>query len=168
VTSIANVNRGAVSATSSINRPAQDSSGQKSDDLRYAYVQRMIKARKEKEKNSKQPTTKETVQKKFAIKLGAQQLGTGTLFRRSGPRGLDRTLLKMKRKFRSTFSSFQPKDLKFLGDIIERHARNLPTGVGFSRLAKKEMKRIVYEAARKKYEISQVDAERMRSIIDTL
>lgn len=179
VTSIASVNRGATSAVSSINRPATDSSGQKSDDLRYAYVQRMIKAKKEKEAraakftgkpatvkgataDSKPPTTKEAFQKKFSLKMG-----TGVSFHRGLRGGLNKTLLKMRRQYRSTLSSLQPKDLRFIGDIVSKHAKNRSTGSGYGWSDKRNMK-IEVERARQAGKISYIDAKSMKRMVDLL
>ncbi len=176
VTSIANVGRGTASATTSINRPATDSSGQKSDDLRYAYVQRMIKARKEKEARvakfagkpvagaagSKPPTAKEVFQKKFTLKMG-----TGASFHRGLRGGLNKTLKKMRRQYRSTLGSLQPKDLQFIGDIISKHAKYRSTGAGYGFSDKRNMK-IEVERARQAGKISYLDAKSMKRMVDLL
>ncbi len=180
VTSIANVNRGSVSAMSSINRPAQASEAQKSDDLRYGYVQRRIKARNEKEARaakfagkpvagqkataagSKPPTTKEAFQKKFTLKMG-----TGASFHRGLRGGLNKTLLRMRRQYRSTLSNLQPKDLRFIGDIISKHAKYRSTGSGYGFSDKRNMK-IEVERARQAGKISYLDAKSMKRMMDLL
>lgn len=179
VTSIANVNRAGASAVSSINRPAQGTEAQKSDDFRYAYVQRMIKARKEKEAraakfagkpaavkgaaaDSKPPTTKEAFQKKFTLKMG-----TGASFHRGLRGGLNKTLKKMRRQYRSTLGSLQPRDLQFIGDIISKHARYRSTGSGYGWSDKKNMK-IEVERARQAGKISYLDAKSMKRMVDLL
>lgn len=180
VTSIANVNRAGVSAVSSVNRPAQDAEAQKSEDFRYAYVQRMIKARKEKEARaaklagkpavdkkteaagSKPPTTKELMQKKFTLKMG-----TGASFHRGLRGGLDKTLKKMRRQYRSTLSNLQPKDLRFIGDIISKHAKFRSTGVGYGWSDRRNMK-LEIERARQAGKISYLDAKSMKRMVDLL
>lgn len=180
VTSIANVNRGAISATSSINRPVTDSSGQKSDDLRYAYVQRMIKARKEKEARvakfagkpvagkgaagttSKPPTAKEAMQKKFTLKMG-----TGVTFRRGLRGGLDKTLKRLIRVNRVTFKNISPKDREFISGIIAKHAQSRTTGAGYGWSDKRNMKMEI-ELARRTGKISLEDVRDFRKMIDLL
>lgn len=179
VTSIANVGRGVASATSSINRPAQDSSGQKSDDLRYAYVQRMIKAKKEKEARaakfagkpvagkgvaaaSKPPTTKEAFQKKFTLKMG-----TGVTFHRGLRGGLDKTLKRLIRMNRVTFKNISPKDREFISGIIAKHAQNRTTGAGYGWSDKRNMKMEV-ELARRTGKISFEDMKDFKRMIDLL
>lgn len=176
VTSIANVGRGATSAMSSINRPAQDGSGQKSDDLRYAYVQRMIKARKEKEARaakfagkpvagaagSKPPTAKELMQKKFTLKMG-----TGVTFHRGLRGGLDKTLKRLIRMNRVTFKNISPKDREFISGIIAKHAQNRTTGAGYGWSDKRNMKMEV-ELARRTGKISFEDMKDFKRMIDLL
>ncbi len=180
VTSIANVGRGAASAVSSINRPAADSSGQKSDDLRYAYVQRMIKARKEKEARvakfagkpvagqkatatgSKLPTSKEAMQKKFTLKMG-----TGVTFHRGLRGGLDKTLKKLIRINRVTFKNISPKDREFISGIIAKHAQSRTTGAGYGWSDKRNMKMEV-ELARRTGKISFEDMKDFKRMIDLL
>lgn len=181
VTSIVNVGRGAKSALSSINRSTPDDSKQKSDDLRYAYVQRMIKARKEKEAqaakfggkplaptdkvvktDSKVGREKLEIQKKFGLKMG-----TGTSFSRGLRGGLDKTLKKMRRQYRVTLGSLQPKDLDFIGDVISKHAKYRATGSGYGWSDRKNMK-IEVERARQEGQISNLDAKNMKKMIDLL
>jgi len=175
VTSIANVNKGTTSATSSINRSTQSASGQKPDDLRYAYVQRMIKARKEKEvraakfagksvatDGSKIPTSKETVQKKFTLKMG-----TGVSFHRGLRGGLDKTLKKLIRINRVTFKNISPKDREFISGIIAKHARNRTTGAGYGWSDKRNMKMEI-ETARRTGKISFEDMKDFKRMIDLL
>lgn len=176
VTSIANVNRGATPATSSIGRSAQNASGQKPDDLRYAYVQRMIKARKEKEvraakfagkpvagaAGSKPPTTKEAMQKKFTLKMG-----TGATFHRGLRGGLDKTLKRLIRVNRVTFRNISPKDREFISGIIAKHAQHRTTGAGYGWSDKRNMKMEV-ELARRTGKISFEDMKDFKRIIDLL
>lgn len=179
VTSIANIKRGPTAAVSSISRSAQDNSAQKTEDARYAYVQRMIKARKEREIRaakfagkpvagsgaagvSKPPTAKEAMEKKFKLKMG-----TGASFHRGLRGGLDKTLKKMRRQYRTTLGNLQPEDLRFIGDLISKHAKYRSTGSGYGWSDKKNMKMEV-ERARQAGKISYIDAKSMKRMVDLL
>ncbi|MBI5222025.1 MAG: hypothetical protein HY980_00825 [Candidatus Magasanikbacteria bacterium] len=141
------------------------------DDARYGYVRGLIRKRQEKEAKSGETSTKSdvssskpTAPSKFKLKLG-----TGVTFSRSLPRGgFERTMRHMRlRDYKTTFRNLSKDNVRFIGDLIERHATHRATGSGYGRASHKEMMKEV-EQARREGKISYADKSDFKKIIEQL
>jgi len=160
-------------STTSINRPEKEASTIETDDLRYNYVRRLIKARQAKEQ-------KEAAQKGLTITKDGKtmattpanekfkmHLGTGASFHRGLRGGLDKTLKRMVKRNRQTMKNISAADRKILGDIISKHAANRTTGVGYGWSDKKRMKNEVQQLY-ESHHISKADMQDFKTIIEQL
>lgn len=182
-TSISRLNSSSSVRTSVFGKPLADttsnlSGGQEAmDTARYGYVRGLIKQRQAKEAKEekivklgkvKEIKAEPKEQKsKFGIKLG-----TGISFSRS-PKvrsGFDRTLRRMRlRDSKTTFRNLSKENVKFLGDVIQKHAVSRRTGSGYDWRDRRQMNKEVWQAFRKgKDNISRADLKDFRKIIKEL
>lgn len=97
----------------------------------------------------------------------ALHVGTGSAFHRSGKTGFDKTLSRIAMSHRDSYSGISTENRKFLGDVIEEHAKHITTGETIDRHAKLAMKESI-EHARQKGNLSVPDAEKFKTIVDHL
>lgn len=169
VTSINNLVSNSNSPTTSVFHPSTATKDERNnlydegaDDRRYNYIQRLIRARKNREvaiaeKEAKSPRSK------FKI-----EQGTGASFsRRVWFGGLDKKLRKMFYKDRATFKNLSKADRTFFADLVEKHAQARRTGVGYVYRDRRNM-RLEIEKARRKRIISWDDSKDFKKMINEL
>lgn len=141
------------------------------DNARYGYVRGLIKKRQVKEAEAAETSAKPAVSSskpatssKFKLKLG-----TGVTFSRSLPRGgFERTMRHMRsRDYKTTFRNLSKENVKFFGDLVQKHAAHRATGSGYNWRDRRKMNEEVWRAW-KKGEISKEDRRDFKKIIEEL
>lgn len=163
------INHSDTKATTSISRPAQEVHSingdqemydKGSDDRRYTYIRKLIRARKEKEKlEASKPNSKDP----YKISVG-----TGASFTKGTREGFDKQLKKFfYRNRRSTFANVSKEDQQILNEVITKRASTKRTGKAWTRIDKKMMNKQVGDAYRSGT-ISKEDRKDFKKIIDKL
>lgn len=140
------------------------------DNARYGYVRGLVKKRQAREAEQagavKSTASQPKPAKPSKYKL---KLGTGVTFSRSLPRGgFERTMRHMRsRDYKRTFRNLSPENVKFFGDLVQKHATCRPTGSGWHRKDRMNMMEEV-EKARHEGRISWADKKDFRKIIEQL
>lgn len=134
-----------------------------SDDRRYNYMQRLIRAKRAQMRAAFQ-SPEETSGTHHEPTL---EVKTGKALKRTGFGGLHKQLGKMYKENKTRFKNLSSGDKKLFEDMVASRAKKKAVGSSFRYTERRDMKHQI-EESRKKGIISKVDAEDFKGLIDTL
>lgn len=138
-------------------------SSEEADDLRYAYSQGLIRARKNKEAKAALKEAKKMV-KQDATHL---KVGGGGSFTKSGAAGFHKKLRHHFKKYRGTYKNISKADSKIFEDAISKYAARKRTGSKWGFTEKRNLKRDMYKQF-KSGSITREDLKDFRKLINNL
>lgn len=125
------------------------------DERRYEYIRRLAMARKKE---------KEAAGAKSIYDIGVK---TGALFKTTGVLGLRRGLIRARYQKPGEFKNLSSKDRQYFEDLIKKHVKGVPAGVGIGRHARRAMKQQILRDRRKGI-VNVEDANDFYNMIDAL
>ncbi|MBP9761222.1 MAG: hypothetical protein KBD15_03230 [Candidatus Magasanikbacteria bacterium] len=134
-----------------------------SDDRRYNYMQRLIRAKRAQMRATLQsPDEASPTQHTPTL-----EVKTGKALKRTGLGGLHKRLGKMYKENKTRFKNLSSGDKKLFEDMVASRAKKKSVGSDFRYTERRDMKHTI-EQSRKKGIISKSDAEDFKGLIDTL